>query len=178
MSSLTGGRRTRGRGAFRPARAACGGGWPHDGDVADGADSVFVIFRFAARRCSSGDRSARRCGRAGATGSTAPTAGIDSRVDFTPPPWLCRCGDERAGAGYDRAAPKCAAPTRPVFFIPWRGSPKTLARRIATYAGRLGGAAAGTIAAAPTTRSQRQHRRPESEFRGKSADRGASTGFI
>jgi len=26
----------------------CSGCWPHDGDVAGGADSIFVIFRFGA----------------------------------------------------------------------------------------------------------------------------------
>jgi hypothetical protein len=43
-------------------------------------DSFAVIFRFGARRWSSGDRSDRRCGRCGATGSTAPTAPIESAL--------------------------------------------------------------------------------------------------
>ena len=34
---------------------------------------------------------------------------------------------------------------RMVFFIPWRGSPKSLARRISTCAGRLGGAPASFL---------------------------------
>ena len=59
----------------------CSGCWPHDGDVAGGAGFLFSDIPVRGRRWRSGDRSDRRCGRRGATGSTAPTALIESRVE-------------------------------------------------------------------------------------------------
>jgi hypothetical protein len=58
---------------------------PHGGDVAGGAGFWIPLqcYSGSGRRWSSGDRSDRRCGRCGATESTAPTALIESRVDWT-----------------------------------------------------------------------------------------------
>src|ERR1035437_2144601 len=79
----------------------CSGCWPHDGDVAGGAGFLFSDIAVRGRRWSSGDRSDRRCG---GTGSTAPTARIESRVEG--------------------ALRRALSPTFPagemVFFIPWR----------------------------------------------------------
>jgi hypothetical protein len=61
----------------------CSGCWPHDGDVAGGAGFLFSDIPVRSRRWSSGDRSDRRCGRCGATGSPAPTALIESRVNWS-----------------------------------------------------------------------------------------------
>ena len=55
------------------------GRWPHDGDVAGGAVFRFRDIAVGGDDGSSGDRSDRRCG--GGTGSPAPTARLERRID-------------------------------------------------------------------------------------------------
>ena len=113
-----------------PPPGRCSGGRPHDGDVAGGADSIFVIFRFGAD----------------------DAAAVELRGRRRRPP-ACSLSD----INRRRALSPTFPAGEMVFFIPWRVVAENPARRISTCrltrTRRLGGAAAAgrTMVMSPAT---------------------------